>query len=146
MAMSQSHLISESCRVFRMTGRKRGLGSEVPSKMKYHCNAAGCAVTPRGCDLPKHYKTKTNWEQVTKLRAVMGTAALERQLGSVDAHTRFCYKQGYTEAKLPQWESHVSVKGNTECEGRESSSTGPKQSKLTELFQVKKQPLWNIIN
>ena len=86
-------------------------------------------------------------EKVTKLRAVMGTAALDRQLGSVDTHTRFCHKQGYTEAKLPQWESHVSVKGNTECnEGRESSSTGPKQLKLTELFQVKKQLLWNIIN
>ena len=67
----------------------------------------------------------------------MGTAALDRQLGSVDAHTRFCYEQGYTEAQLSQWESHVSVKGNTECdEGRESSSTGPKQSKRTELFFV----------
>ena len=32
-----------------MTGRKMGLGSEVPSNMKYHCNAAGCAVTPCGC-------------------------------------------------------------------------------------------------
>jgi hypothetical protein len=147
--MAMSHLIiliAESFKALRMTGRKRGLGSEVPSKKsevpskkKYRCNVAGCAVTPRGCDLPKHYKTKTNWDKVIKSRAVMGTAALERQLGVVDAHTRFCYEQGYTEAKLPQWESHIAVKGNNECdEGRESTSTGPKQLKLTELFQVKK--------
>ena len=78
-----SHLIAETCRASRMTGRKRGLGLEVPSKKKYRCNAAGCTVTPRGCDLPKHYKTKTNWDKVIKLRAVMGTAALERQLSAV---------------------------------------------------------------
>ena len=70
MVMSQSHHISESCRVFRMTGRKMGLGSEVPSNMKYHCNATSCAVTPCCCDLPKHLTTKTNWEKVTKLKAV----------------------------------------------------------------------------
>ena len=63
-----------------MTGRKRGLDSEVPSKKLYRCNAVGCAVTPRGCDLPNHYQTKTNWEKVKKLRATMGTSALEKQL------------------------------------------------------------------
>ena len=117
-----------------MTGRKRGLESEVPSKKLYRCNAVGCSVTPRGCDLPKHYQTKTNWETVQKLRVTMGTSALEKQLEAADPHTKFCFQQGYTEKKLPRWESHVSVKVNIVSGDR--GETGPKQSKLTELFQV----------
>ena len=123
-----------------MTGRKRGLDSEVPSKKLYRCNAVGCAVTPCGCDLPNHYQTKTNWEKVKKLRATMGTSALEKQLEAADPHTRFCYQQGYTEQKLPRWESHVFVKVNVVSgEGGERTGTGHKQSKLTDLFQVKMQ-------
>ena len=54
-----------------MSWRKRGLGSMVPSMLKYRCNAAGCAILPRGCDLPTHYKTKINWDTVRELRAAM---------------------------------------------------------------------------
>jgi hypothetical protein len=124
-----------------MSGRKRGLGSMVPrpSMQKYRCNAAGCAITPRGCDLPTHYKTKSNWDTVRELRAAMGTSALEKQLEAADPHTRFCFQQGYTEKKLPRWESHVSVKVVSGREEGEGASTAPKQSKLTDLFQVKKQ-------
>ena len=110
-----------------------------PSMQKYRCNAAGCAITPRGCDLPTHYKTKSNWDTVRELRASMGTSALEKQLEAADPHTRFCFQQGYTEKKLPRWESHVSVKVVSGREEGEGASTGPKQSKLTDLFQVKKQ-------
>ena len=74
MAMSQSHLISESCRVFRMTGRKRGLDSEEPSKMKYHCNAAGCAVTPAAVIFLNTLRLK-----LTGRRSHMKTVYSERQ-------------------------------------------------------------------
>ena len=60
-----------------MTGRR----SVVPgldggkSKKKYRCQASGCGVTPRGCDLSQHYKSKTDWDMVNKMKAAMGTPA-----------------------------------------------------------------------
>ncbi len=88
-------------------GSKRGVGGEQKSKMNYRCKVEGCSVTPRGCDVPKHYKTKTDWEKVTELREVMGGAILERKLEQVDGHTRFCFEKGFTETKLPRWQTHV---------------------------------------
>ena len=113
-------------------GSKRGVGGEQKSKMNYRCKVEGCSVTPRGCDVPKHYKTKTDWEKVTELREVMGGAILERQLKQVDGHTRFCFEQGFTETKLPRWQTHVPVPASSEGE---SSGSGLKQARL-EHFQV----------
>ena len=43
-------------------GRKHKLpGSKAPSKRQRFCAAEGCGETFRGCDLAKHYRTRTDF-------------------------------------------------------------------------------------
>ena len=44
-------------------------------KLKYRCKC--CTVTPRGCDLKRHYKNNVNWPLVKQLKAAKGTEVQE---------------------------------------------------------------------
>ena len=103
------------------------------SKKKYRCQASGCGVTPRGCDLSQHYKSKTDWDIVKKMKAAMGTAAREKLLQEADPHTRFIIEKHYAENRLPTYTSHVMVNEVTV----EGSNAGPKQMKMDGFFQVR---------
>ena len=63
--------------LFRMSERPRKVSN---SRRLYMCKVPGCTVTPRGCDVSKHYKTKTDWSEVRELKAVAGSAALKAKL------------------------------------------------------------------
>ena len=81
-----------------MSGRKRGLKGlkgVKRSRQMFMCKVPGCKVTPRGCDLSKHYKNRTDWSKVKELRAVVGTDAVQRELEQVDSHTRFAFTNNY---------------------------------------------------
>ena len=131
-----------------MSGRKRGLGPGAGpgagpvagvniSKRNYRCKVPGCSATPRGCDVPRHYKRSTDWLKVRELKLVVGSEALERELEQVDGHTRFAFVNKYTEKNLPTWVTHAPVPVAMDPTNGESSGTGPKQSKLSDHFQVK---------
>ena len=67
-------------------------------------------MTPRGSDLGKHYGKKTDWAMVTKLRAAVGDAEVERLREGIDSHTEFIYSRGYSKARLPCWATHTMVR------------------------------------
>jgi hypothetical protein len=102
------------------------------SKKKYRCQASGCGVTPRGCDLSQHYKSKTDWDVVRRMKAAMGTAARDKLVQEADPHTRFIIEKHYDENRLPTYTSHVMVHEVTVV----GSNTDPKQLKIGGFFQV----------
>ena len=122
-----------------MPGRGRPAGQAKPgceggrNKKKYRCQANGCNVTPRGNDLANHYKAKTDWDEVKKMAAAVGDAALEKMLQQAGPHTRYIFQKGYSEKRLPHWANHVMVK---EPEAEESIA-GPGQPKIGGFFQVR---------
>ena len=123
-----------------MSWRKRGLKGlkgVKRSRRMFMCKVPGCKVTPRGCDLSKHYKNRTDWSKVKELRAVVGTDAVQRELEQVDSHTRFAFTNNYTEDMLPMWTTHVPVQVAIDTSDDEGTSTGPKQSRLFDHFKVK---------
>ena len=120
-----------------MSVRKRGLGTGVnASKRNYRCKVPGCSDTPRGCDLPRHYMRRTDWLKVRELKSVVGSERLEEELEQVECHTRFAFINSLTEKNLPTWVTHVPVAVAMDATGGESSGTGPKQSRLSDHFQV----------
>ena len=52
-----------------------------PSLVKRVCGALGCGAVVRGCDLPRHYKSKTNFEDLRELKEMASDAADERVKG-----------------------------------------------------------------
>ena len=104
------------------------------AKMKYRCMATGCQVTPRGCDIMVHYRTKTNWDLVAKMKAAVGDAALERLKGEADPHSLFIFMRGYSRTRLPVFATHVCVKEGTE--EVEERALQQKQHSLTRFMQV----------
>ena len=68
------------------------------ARQKYICDV--CQTPVISYDLKNHYKSKTNWEQLKKLQ--MGVdESNDEELGEIEAHTYYMYKNGYTESKLP---------------------------------------------
>ena len=85
--------------------RKKKKKGEVPSMLKYQCYA--CSCHPRGCDIPKHYSVKTNWEVLARMRSTAGGALEE----GADPHTLYMFEKGYTRKFGPTWRSHQRWKG-----------------------------------
>ena len=111
-----------------------------PSKRNFRCKVPECKTTPRGCDVPRHYKKCVNWSKVEELKSVVGGEELQEELEKVDGHTRFAYMNKHTEESLPTWQTHAPVPVATVVADGESSGTGgtgPKQTKLSDHFQVK---------
>ena len=77
-------------------------------------------------DLSQHYKSKTDWDIVKRMKAAMGMAAREKLLQEADPHTRFIIEKHYAENRLPTYTSHVMVNEVTV----EVSNAGPKQLKM----------------
>ena len=75
--------------------------------VKYRCK--GCAVTPRGCDLKKHYKTNVNWPLLKRLKAAKG-AELQELRDEADRHTLFIFDRGYSWENLPSYQNHAEAK------------------------------------
>ena len=95
--------------------------------VKYRCK--GCAVTPRGCDLKKHYKTNVNWPLLKRLKAAKG-AELQELRDEADRHTLFIFDRGYSWENLPSYQNHAEAKeANT---GRIEAGPG----RITGFFQV----------
>ena len=76
-------------------GKKPGLEGG-RSKQLFKCKVSSCEVTPRGCDLPRHYMNLTNWKLVAKLRAAVGDTEVERLLEGADGHTTYIYRNQYS--------------------------------------------------
>ena len=95
--------------------------------VKYRCK--GCAVTPRECDLKKHYKTNVNWPLLKRLKAAKG-AELQELRDEADRHTLFIFDMGYSWENLPSYHNHAEAKeANT---GRIEAGPG----RITGFFQV----------
>ena len=85
--------------------KKRALG--IPpggrSRLNYQCKACGSHM--RGCDLPRHYKKRTKWGLLAKMRSTGETQE------EADSHTLFMFENGYTKHFGPTWKSHQQWKG-----------------------------------
>ena len=93
-------------------GRSAQLGSEGGrSKQKFRCR--GCNVTPRGCDLRKHYKCNVNFDLLKLLKAAVGAADLQKLKDRADKHTLFFFDRDYSKERLPSWQTHTEVKDRT---------------------------------
>ena len=104
------------------------------AKRKYRCMAQGCHVVPRGCDLPTHYRVKTDWDLFTRMKAAVGDAALEKLKETADPHTMFVFCRGYCKERLPTYATHVVVKERKE--EVHQRVVQQKQHSLTHFFQV----------
>ena len=124
-----------------MVGRTAMPGVEGgPSKLKYQCHC--CSVTPRGCDLKKHYKTNVNWKMFEQLKGTVGEAAMEELRAKADPHTIFIFEGGYSEEKLPTYHSHSTVNLNTSTRvgkeaGQETARGAGLQKYIGDFFQVR---------
>ena len=72
--------------------------------LKYQCHV--CSSHPRGCDIPKHYSVKTNWELLAKMRLAGGTL-----VEGGDPHTLYMFEKGYTRKFGPTRRSHQLWRG-----------------------------------
>jgi hypothetical protein len=102
-------------------GRKKphGIPDGGFSKMHYKCKV--CHIRPRGCDLPKHYESNTNWELLSEMKECVGDAALARLEEKADQHTAFMYKNKYTKESLPKYSSHPVWRGDEPAAGGEDA-------------------------
>ena len=83
---------------------------EVPASHQLNkCKAANCTVTPRGCNLRKHYVTKTNWDLLNELRTNLSEGKEDRLIKEADPHTIFLFTKGYSRDKLPSYTTHARV-------------------------------------
>ena len=96
------------------------------SRQKYKCKV--CSVTPRGCDLSKHYENKTDWKLLSEMKNSVGDAALKALKDKADPHTLFMFEHKYTKNSMPTWKTHVLCKEteNTQMEKdpEEGTSSG----------------------
>ena len=110
-------------------------------KLKYRCKC--CTVTPRGCDLKRHYKNNVNWPLVKQLKAAKGTEVQELRDGA-DQHSLFIFDRGYSSENLPSYHNHVLVKeANVVLEEEDQDEAGPScavtakgQRSIASFFQV----------
>jgi hypothetical protein len=106
------------------------------AKVKYRCQC--CSVTPRGCDLKKHYKNLVNWPLVKLLKAAKGTE-LQELRDRADRHTLFIFDRGYSEENLPSYQNHAEAKeagfDEEENEAGPSRAAGGQRG-ITAFFQV----------
>ena len=105
-------------------GRKSVLGFEGgKTKKLFKCQVAICSVTPRGCDVPKHYDNRTNWELLEEMRNTLFEDKLESLREKADPHTLFMFSKGFTKTRLPTWSSHIMVKDHTMVGTAEGSNS-----------------------
>ena len=60
--------------------------------------------------LANHYKNSANWDAFRGLKAAVGDKELKRLKERADPHTLFLFENGYSEHKLPHWQSHALVR------------------------------------
>ena len=112
------------------------------SKLKYKCHC--CMVTPRGCDLKRHYKNCVDWSLFDKLKGKVGDRALVELRSKADPHTLYIFDRGYSRGNLPSYQTHVMVKQDVdEVRDRDRDQvdevTGEgagKQKTINHFFQV----------
>ena len=92
---------------WRMSEARRGIGGRPAALVEggkstqyYVCEA--CPAKVISYNLKKHYKEKTNFDLLAKLK---GGEVIE----NVDPHTQFMWEKGYTEKKLPSYLNHKMV-------------------------------------
>ena len=117
-----------------MSGRSRGRPTKLGcpggvSLLKYKCKVQGCTVTPRGCDLGRHYSNKTDWQLITNLRDSVGDPKVEKYLAeAADGHTELIYRNSYTTYKLPIFKTRATAKTVSVCQ--------PGQQGISRFLQV----------
>ena len=102
------------------------------AKQLYKCKAVNCSVTPRGCDLKKHYMIHTDWQLVSEMKATLSEANVERLREKADPHTDFIFSKGFSKERMPSWSTHVMVRKTSEADEGGSGQ----QSVLTSFFKV----------
>ena len=70
------------------------------STQYYYCEA--CPAKVMSFHLKKHYKEKTNFDLLGRLRD-------GEVIEGVDPHTRYMWEKGYTEKNLPSYFTHKMV-------------------------------------
>ena len=71
----------------------------------YHCDVCNAAIV--SYDLKNHYKSKTNFVQLTMLMD------REEVVGEIGPHTRYMWEKGFTEANLPSYRYHKMQKAGS---------------------------------
>jgi hypothetical protein len=107
-----------------------------PSKLKYNCQC--CSVTPRGCDMNRHYKRSVNWDMFKQLKGAVGEVAMEELRAKADAHTIFIFEGGYNEENLPTYHSHTSTSTRVGEEAAQETARGAGlQKSIGDFFKVR---------
>ena len=73
-------------------------------RAKYHCDVCDEAVI--SYDLKNHYKAKTDFEQLKKLRDGKEEKLVELELGKINEHTKYMLRKGYSKFNLPSYKNH----------------------------------------
>ena len=76
----------------------------------YNCLVDGDKQRTLGKNLANHYKNSANWDAFRGLKAAVGDKELKRLKERADPHTLFLFENGYSEDKLPHWQSHALVR------------------------------------
>ena len=91
----------------RMSDEKKGAGGRPAALVEggkstqlYFCEA--CPAKVKSFHLKKHYKDKTNFELLARLKD-------GEEVEGVDPHTRYMYEKGYSQSKLPSYFTHKMV-------------------------------------
>lgn len=123
---------------FKTEPAKNKVSADKGCRAQYKCH--GCELHLRGSDLPRHYREKTNWDQLIKLKACVGEQALSSELHRTDSHTSFIFKEKYSRDNLPTWRTHVQWKG------AEENAAG--QQKIKHFFGKKTETVTsaNLVN
>ena len=82
---------------------------DAPSLAKRVCGAENCGAIMRGCDLGRHYKNKTDFEMLSKLKTMSNSAAND-MLKNVDSHTKYMFNNNHSMNNLPKWMTHKQEK------------------------------------
>ena len=112
------------------------------SRLKYSCKI--CDIHPRGCDIPKHYESNTNWILLAEMRKCVGDATLEDLRKKADPHSLYMFDHKYTKNHLPTWQTHAQWKEQDQEDDDEGdpgivAPLEKKLKKMTDFFlpQVK---------
>ena len=81
-------------------GKPTAIVEEGKNTQYYFCEA--CPAKVISFLVKKHYKDKTNFELLSKLKG-------GEDIENVDPHTRFMWEKGYTQKNLPSYHTHKMV-------------------------------------
>ena len=66
-------------------------------------------MTPRGCDLRKHYKCYVNFDMLKLLKAAVGADDLQKLKDRADKHTLFFFDRDYSKAEVLKFPSAMRI-------------------------------------